>query len=207
MTARQAADDTAFIDALRRGDQSAYASLVDQHSSAMMRIAQSYVPSREVAEDVVQETWIAVIKGIDRFEGRSSLRTWLYSILVNLAKRRGVAENRESEKSLHAPTVSPERFEGPHGENPGHWKEHPSAFPLSPEGSVLSGELLQVVNEGLSELPQRQKLVVALRDVLGFDSDEVCELLDISLANQRVLLHRGRAVVRQRLEDYLVGQP
>ncbi|PJE02343.1 MAG: RNA polymerase subunit sigma-24 [Mycobacterium sp.] len=207
MTARRATDDTELLDALRRREHWAFARLVDQHTGPMLRIAQSYVPSREVAEDVVQETWIAVLKGIDRFEGRSALRTWLYSILVNLAKRRGVAESRESEKSERVHTVDPARFWGLDDATPGHWKEHPSPFPLTPEGSVLGGELLQVVNEGLSELPQRQKLVVALRDVLGFDSDEVCQLLDITLANQRVLLHRGRAVVRQRLEDYLVGQP
>lgn len=206
MTAKPAPDESVLVDALRRGDPQAFADLVDQHAGSMLRMARAYVPSHEAAEEVVQETWIAVIKGIGRFEGRASLRTWLYSILINVAKRRGAQEGREREKLSRATTVDPARFQGPDDPLPGHWREPPSPFPDTPEGSVLGEELLQVVTEGLGQLPQRQKMVVGLRDVLGFEAEEVCELLDLSIGNQRVLLHRGRALVRQRLEDYFGGQ-
>ena len=206
-----AADETALIAALRARDEAAFAALVDRHTPAMLRVARGYVRSREVAEEVVQETWIALLKGIDTFEGRSSLRTWLFTVMINIAKTRGIRERRGDDAEIAAftgGTVDPARFR-PAGERwAGHWKsaEDPSAFPDTPEGSVLGRELVDVARVELDKLPQRQREVVTLRDMLGFDSSEVCELLDISVGNQRVLLHRGRAVVRKALEDYLAGR-
>jgi RNA polymerase sigma-70 factor, ECF subfamily len=201
-------DETAVIAALRDGDESAFAQLVDKHTPSMLRVARGYVPSHEIAEEVVQETWIALVKGIGNFEGRSSLRTWLFTVMINIAKSRGVKERRESDAAVAAftgGTVDPARFREAGDPYPGHWKpdEVPSPFPETPEGSVLGRELVDVAQRELEKLPDRQRNVVTLRDMLGFESGEVCELLDISVANQRVLLHRGRAVLRAALEDYL----
>jgi RNA polymerase sigma-70 factor, ECF subfamily len=203
-----AVDESGLIAALRDGDQTVFAQLVDQHTPSMLRVARGYVPSREIAEEVVQETWIALIKGIAGFEGRSSLRTWLFSVMINIAKARGSRERRDADAAIAAytgGTVDPARFRGTDDPYPGHWKpdDVPSAFPDTPEGSVLGDELIAVTRRELDRLPERQRVVVTLRDMLGFDSTEVCELLDISTANQRVLLHRGRSAVRQVLENYL----
>jgi RNA polymerase sigma-70 factor (ECF subfamily) len=205
------ADETALIAALRARDEAAFAQLVDQHTPALLRVARGYVPSREIAEEVVQETWIALLKGIDNFEGRSSLRTWLFTVMINIAKTRGIRERRGDDAEIAAftgGTVDPARFR-PAGERwAGHWKsgEEPSPFPDTPEGSALGSELVDVARAELDKLPERQRQVVTLRDMLGFDSSEVCELLDISVVNQRVLLHRGRAAVRKALEDYLADR-
>ncbi len=201
-------DETETVAALRRGDESAFAMLVDQHTPAMLRVARGYVPTVEIAEEVVQEAWIALIKGIDRFEGRSSLRTWLFTVMINIAKTRGVRERRDADAAIAAytgATVDPARFRTGEDPWPGHRKAHavPAAFPDSPEGSVLGRELIDVASRELEKLPERQRMVVTMRDMLGFDSTEVCELLNLTLANQRVLLHRGRAAVRHALEDYL----
>jgi RNA polymerase sigma-70 factor (ECF subfamily) len=203
-----AVDETALLAALRDGDEAAFAQLVDQHAPSMLRVARGYVPSREIAEEVVQETWLALLKGIDNFEGRSSLRTWLFAVMINIAKSRGIRERRDADAAIVAFTggsVDPARFHAADDPNPGHWKqgEEPAPFPDTPEGSLLGNELVDVACRELDKLPDRQRMVVTLRDMLGFDSGEVCELLDISVANQRVLLHRGRAAVRQALENYL----
>jgi RNA polymerase sigma-70 factor, ECF subfamily len=203
-----AEDDGHVVAALRAGDEAAFARLVDRHAPSMLRVARGYVHTHELAEDVVQETWIALLKGIDKFEGRSSLRTWLFTVLINIAKTRGIRERRDVEVQMKAfigDTVSPARFRPAGDEWPGHWKpnEVPAPFPETPEGSLLGSELTAVALRGLDGLPERQRVVVTMRDLLGLDSDEVCKLLDISTANQRVLLHRGRAAVRQVLEDYL----
>ncbi len=201
-------DESALIAALRKGDEAVFAQLVDQHTPSLLRVARGYVSSHEIAEEVVQETWIALIKGIAKFEGRSSLRTWLFTVMINIAKARGIRERRDSDTAIAAftgGTVDPARFRDAGDPYPGHWKpdEVPSPFPETPEGSVLGGELVAVAQRELDKLPDRQRTVVALRDMLGFDSGEVCELLNISVANQRVLLHRGRAVLRAALENYL----
>jgi RNA polymerase sigma-70 factor (ECF subfamily) len=201
-------DETALVASLRAGDEIAFARLVDTQTPALLRVARTYVPSREIAEEVVQETWIALLKGIAGFEGRSSLRTWLFAVMINIAKARGVRERRDSDAAIAAftgGTVDPDRFRPAGDRWPGHWKQHeePAPFPDTPEGSVLGDELVAVARRELDKLPERQRIVVTLRDMLGFDSAEVCELLDISVANQRVLLHRGRAVVREVLEEYL----
>jgi len=205
---RTTGDEAALVAALKNGDEAAFVDLVDLHTPAMLRVARGYVPSREIAEEVVQETWIALLKGIGSFEARSSLRTWLFTILINTAKRRGVRERRDVDVAVLAftgGTVDPARFRGSDDPYPGHWlpSEVPAPFPDTPEGSVLSKELIALARRELDKLPERQRVVVTMRDMLGMDSAEVCELLNISVANQRVLLHRGRAAVRQVLEDYL----
>jgi RNA polymerase sigma-70 factor (ECF subfamily) len=201
-------DETALITALRARDEATFAELVDLHTPSMLRVARGYVPNGAIAEEVVQETWLALLKGIDAFEGRSSLRTWLFVVLINIAKSRGVRERRDADAAVTAftgGTVDPARFRAAGEEWSGHWREdqEPSPFPDTPEGSALGAELIAVAQLALEQLPERQRIVVTLRDMLGFDSGEVCDLLDITVANQRVLLHRGRAVVRHRLENYL----
>jgi RNA polymerase sigma-70 factor (ECF subfamily) len=202
-------DESVRIARLRDGDGTVFAQLVDRYTPAMLRVARGYVPTREIAEEVVQEAWIALLKGISKFEGRSSLRTWLFTVMINIAKQRGVRERRDADAEIAAftgGTVDPARFRPANDARwPGHWKDHqrPAPFPDTPEGSVLANELMSVTRRELDKLPERQRIVVSLRDMLGFDSREVCELLDISAANQRVLLHRGRAAVRQALENYL----
>jgi RNA polymerase sigma-70 factor (ECF subfamily) len=201
-------DETALVTALRAGDEAVFAELVDLHTPSLLRVARGYVPSAEIAEEVVQDTWIALLKGIDGFEGRSSLRTWLFTVMINIAKKRGVRERRDADIAVLAftgGTVDPARFRDAGDEWPGHWREHdePSSFPETPEGSALGDELMDIARGALEDLPERQRVVVTLRDMLGFDSGEVCEFLGISVANQRVLLHRGRAMVRNVLESYL----
>jgi len=208
----KAGDEEALVAALKDGNESAFAALVDRHTPTMLRVARGYVPSREIAEEVVQETWIALLKGIGSFEGRSSLRTWLFTVLINIAKRRGMRERRDADVAVMAftgGTVDPARFRGSDDPYPGHWlpNEVPSPFPDTPEGSVLGDELITLARRELDTLPERQRVVVTMRDMLGLDSAEVCELLEISVANQRVLLHRGRAAVRRVLEDYLRETP
>ena len=202
-------DEAVLIAALRDGDEAAFAHLVDQHAPSMLRVARGYVPSREIAEEVVEETWIALLKGISNFEGRSSLRTWLFTVMINIAKARGVRERRNFNAEIAAftgGTVDPALFRRPGQDWAGdwnNWEEYPRAFPESPEGSVLARELVAVTRAELERLQDGQRMVVTLRDMLGFDSAEVCRLLDISPVNQRVLLHRGRAAVRLVLESYL----
>lgn len=205
---RATSDEAALVAALKAGDEAAFAGLVDRHTPSMLRVARGYVRTHELAEEVVQEAWIGLLKGIGNFEGRSSLRTWLFTILINTAKARGVRERRNSDVEILAftgGTVDPARFRGDDDAYPGHWlpDEVPSPFPDTPEGSVLGSELVAVAQRELEKLPEKQRLVVTMRDMLDLDSAEVRELLDISIANQRVLLHRGRAAVRQVLEDYL----
>ncbi len=201
-------DDSTLVARLRDRDEAAFSALVDHYAPAMLRVARGYVASVETAEDVVQETWIAVMNGIAGFEARSSLRTWLFTVLINIAKKRGVRDRRivDTERTAAGATVDPDRFRPAEAPDwPGHWKDgrEPSPFPDTPEGSVLGRELMEVARCELDGLPERQRTVVSLRDLLGMDSAEVCQLLGISVANQRVLLHRGRAAVRQALEGYL----
>jgi RNA polymerase sigma-70 factor (ECF subfamily) len=199
-------DEADLVAALRAGDEAAFAGLVDLHTPAMLRVARGYVRTREIAEDVVQETWLALLKGIGAFEGRSSVRTWLFTVLVNIAKARGVRERRDVEVQVKAfGTVDPARFRDADDEWPGHWRTDavPEPFPDTPEGSVLGDELVALARSELDKLPERQRMVVTMRDLLDLDAAEVCALLGITAANQRVLLHRGRAAVRQALEDYV----
>jgi RNA polymerase sigma-70 factor (ECF subfamily) len=200
-----AVTDVELVQALRAGDERVFADLVDRYSPAMLAVARVHVASREVAEDVVQDTWLALLRGIDRFEGRARLRTWLFRVLVNIAKTRGVREKRTistDQLGSNAPTVSPDHFQAPTDRWPGHWTRFPDRWVESPEGSLLAGETLELVRRELARLPEQQRRVVALRDVDGYDSGEVCELLDLTAANQRVLLHRGRARLREALAGH-----
>jgi RNA polymerase sigma-70 factor, ECF subfamily len=202
-------NDSELVAALCEGDESAFATLIDRHSSAMVRVAQTYVRSRAVAEEVVQETWIAVMRGIDGFEGRSSLKTWIFRILTNLAMRRGEREQRSVPFSALAaaedtgePTVDPDRFlPADHALFPGHWAVMPTRWP-TPEEGLLAGETREVIAAAISELPDTQRTVIALRDVEGWTSEEVCTALEISAGNQRILLHRARSRVRNAIEEY-----
>ena len=198
--------DADLVAGLRAGAEATFALLLDAWSPGLLRTARAYVASVEAAEDVVQETWLAVIRGVDRFEGRSSLRTWVYRILINIAKTHGVKDSRTVAWSSLSdddagPTVDPGRFQGPDEPYPGHWRQSPDAWP-SPESEVVWREARAMVDAVLAELPHRQRVVITLRDVDGYSSEEVCSILDITAANQRVLLHRARAAVRRQLEDY-----
>jgi len=203
-------DDAAVVAALRRGDDAAFAALLDRYGPAMLRIASSRVPSRSIAEEVVADTWLAVLEGIDRFEGRSSLKTWIFRILVNTAITRARKEVRSVPASSLAgddeddgPTVDPRRFRGPHDQSPGGWLTPPASWTAVPEERLLGQEARGVIADALRTLPSRQAQVVALRDIEGWDAAEVAHALDLSEANQRVLLHRGRAKVRAALAAYL----
>ena len=205
--------DPELVAALRGGDDAAFAAVLDAWSSPMLRLARSFVSTHASAEEVVQDTWLAVVKSIEAFEGRSAFKTWVYRILVNTAKKRGTAEHRSvpwtslaPEGEDHGPTVDPARFQNRGGAYPGGWRQFPEAWP-TPESTALNLEIREVVAGVLDELPVRQRAVISLRDVADHSAEEVCELLQISAANQRVLLHRARAVVRERLADYLGTAP
>jgi RNA polymerase sigma-70 factor (ECF subfamily) len=200
-----------LLERLRAGDQAAFMELVDRHSGPMLRIAQLFVPSRAVAEEVVQETWVGVLRGLDGFEGRSSLRTWMFRILTNRAKTRGERESRTVPFSALASreaegdeaAVDADRFTRPEGGGPGFWAEPPRRWEDSPERSLQSAEAVELVHGAVEKLPTAQRLVITMRDLEGWPSVEVCNALEISETNQRVLLHRARSKVRAALEGYL----
>lgn len=206
--------DDQLVARLRDGDEAAFALVLDGWSGGLLRLARTFVSTEESAAEVVQETWLAMIEGIATFEGRSSLKTWVYRILTNTAKRRGTREHKVIPLSSHAagssadvtgaldgPTVEPARFRPAGDPFPGHWWELPAAWP-TPEQGVLGTEVRELLAAALEDLPDRQRAVIVMRDVEGYGSEEVCELLEISAANQRVLLHRARASVRGTLEEY-----
>jgi RNA polymerase sigma-70 factor (ECF subfamily) len=185
-----------LIERLRAGDENAFASLVDKYHRPMLQLASSFVPSRAVAEEVVQETWLGVIRGIDRFEARSSLKTWLFSILVNRARTAGGRERRGWTDSASAnPAVNPQRF-GPDGA----WSDPPAPWTDDVAERLHDREVGRRIRVAIDQLPDGPRQVVLLRDVHGLDSDEVCTMLGISQVNQRVLLHRGRSRLRSMLE-------
>ena len=208
---RSPASETVLVEAIRAGDEEAFVQLVRLHGPAMLRVARLHVPSRNIAEEVVQETWLAVITGIERFEGRSSLKTWLFRILVNRAHARASIEGRSvpfsalSDEELRDVELSVEadRFHGAGQRWGDHWTSSPERWTEFPEESLLLHETIEMVERAVSTLPPAQRTVVVLRDMIGFDADEVCEILGITAANQRVLLHRGRTKVRQALERHL----
>ena len=206
--------DAVLLEGLRAGDEAAFTELVDRYSSSMLRVARMYVPSQAVAEEVVQETWLGVLTGLERFEGRSSLKTWLFRILVNRARTRGERERRTvpfatlagREAEGEDPAVGPERFlPADHDRWPHHWASPPERWDESPERSLQSAETLRVVRDAIERLPPMQRLVISLRDLEGWDSEEVRNALDISETNQRVLLHRARSKVRTALEAYFTS--
>jgi RNA polymerase sigma-70 factor (ECF subfamily) len=202
--------DVDLVTQLRAGDESAIAQLVDQWSPAMLRVARSYVASPQSAEDVVQDAWLGMLNGLAKFEGRSSLRTWTFSILVNRARTRGAREARTLPQSPLDPRGGPNVADwaaGLHGEQAWSWSsiDTPSQWDTAPESVVLSKEALRQLDQALSALPPRQRKVVTMRDVCGMTASEVCAALGISPQNQRVLLHRARAILRLALAEYYRG--
>lgn len=194
--------DAALVARLRAGDQVAFAEIVRGWSPGMLRAARTYVRTHAAAEEVVQEAWLAVVRGLDGFEGRAMLRTWVFGILLNVARRRGRIEARAQDE-LSGPTVDPDRFRGDDDPYPGHWRADALPEESGPESALLAREVREVLRHALAELPERQRAVVELRDVHGLDAHEVCAVLDVTMVNQRVLLHRGRARLRSVLEDVL----
>jgi RNA polymerase sigma-70 factor, ECF subfamily len=196
---RDAADEDADLVArVRAGDEQAFVALASRHQSAMLRLARTYVSSTAVAEEVVQDTWLGVLRGLDSFAGRSSFRTWLMTILVNRARSTGVREHRNVAVEHPGPVVDRSRFDAS-----GAWMSPPRHWIEDSEERLLAQGLARPIQTALEELPPRQREVVVLRDVDGLSGREVCEALDISEANQRVLLHRGRSQLRQALEAEL----
>jgi len=209
--AREASpEDARLVQALREGNEAAFTSLVREYGPSMLRVASLYVRDRAAAEEVVQDAWLGVLKGIDRFEGRSSFKTWLYRILTNTAKTRGEREGRSVPFSALARaelepgerSVEPDRFL-PEGERWGnHWISSPRRFGDLPEERLLSGETMALARSAIDELPEVQRAVITMRDIAGYSSEEVCAELEISEGNQRVLLHRARTKVRIVLERH-----
>jgi RNA polymerase sigma-70 factor, ECF subfamily len=192
--------DADLLRRLRIGDEQAFVVLVERYNGSMLRIASSFVPSRAVAEEVVQDTWLAVLRGIDGFEGRSSLRTWVFSILVNRARSTGTREQRSIPVADAGPAVDGSRFG-----SDGRWSSPPEHWIEEAEDRLAAGKLADLLRSAMGDLPVRQREVVILRDVEGMSSEEVCEVLAISEGNQRVLLHRGRSKLRQVLETAMRG--
>jgi len=206
-------DEASLVRALQDGDEMVFSAVMDQYSGSLLRLAMAYVPSRAVAEEVVQETWMGVLEGIGRFEGRSSFKTWVFRILTNRAKTRGTRERRYEPFGLAG--VDSETDEGPsfedslfvaEGSGRGHWIDPPQGWePDTPERALLSKECRMAIEEAISGLPDNQRQVITLRDVEGVSAEEVCNILTISETNQRVLLHRARTKVRRVLDPYVRG--
>lgn len=205
------ADDAALVAALRRGDEAAFRALVQQHHSALLRLALVYVGSRASAEEVVQETWLGLLHSLERFQGRASLRTWLFRILVNQAKTRARREGRSLpfsdlwrfEDEPDQPSIDPARFRPAEDPWAGHWTSFPQRWDHLPEQRLLARETQEQIADALRALSPAQQAVLTLRDIEGWSSPEVCNVLGVSATHQRVLLHRARARVRQALETYL----
>jgi RNA polymerase sigma-70 factor (ECF subfamily) len=201
--------DAPLLAALREGDERAFTTLVTRYHSSLKRVARAYVSTDAVADEVVQETWLAVIDGLDRFEERSTLKTWIFHILTNKAKTRGVRERRSvpfaslaTDAPSDEPTVSPDRFQRQGDAWPGHWAQPPRPWE-DPERRLSSLEARDELRAAIAALPSVQQTVLTLRDVEGLEADEVCRLLDLTPGNQRVILHRARARVRAALEAYM----
>jgi RNA polymerase sigma-70 factor (ECF subfamily) len=202
------ASEAERLDALRAGDEEAFATLVREYHASLVRVARMYVSTLAAAEEVAQETWLAVLNGLSRFESRSSLKTWIFRILTNIAKTRAVRDGRTLPFSaLQDPARVPEaavdadRFLDPeHPRWPGHWALKPEPWP---EEALVAGETRERLAEAIEALPATQRAVISLRDVEGWTSEEVRNALDLSETNQRVLLHRARSKVRAALESYL----
>jgi RNA polymerase sigma-70 factor, ECF subfamily len=205
---RMAVADEHALAALRAGDERAFRDLFARSYPMMKRVARAYVASDAVAEEIVQETWMAIVTGLDRFEGRSALGTWIFSILTNQAKTHSAREKRALPFSCVAsgeaeePSVDPDRFQKDDDAWPGHWATPPRPW-QKPERRLLSLEARDHLKAALAQLPDRQRLIVGLRDIEGHSAEEVCDLLGLSPENQRVLLHRGRSRLRAVLEEYL----
>lgn len=210
---RSERDDATVIQALRRGDERTFSCLVDQHHAGLRRVALLYIANRALADEVVQDTWLGVIQGIRAFEGRSSLKTWIYRILINRAKSRAVREGRgaafarlEAERAATGGVEPANRFHpATHPTRPGDWAERPADPVTSPERRLLARETRQHLQSAIEGLPEHQRMVLILRDVEGRSTEEVCHALGFQETNARVLLHRARARVRAALAPYLEG--
>lgn len=202
--------DAGLLAALRQGDEAAFARVVTDWSPAMLRLARCHVSTEASAEEVVQEAWIGTLRGLNGFEGRSALRTWVLRIVVNVAKTRGEKERRTRPFSAvdpcAGPTVDPALFRPAGEQYAGGWWSFPGGWPPTPEGEALSGELQDVLRAALDLLPDSQRAVMTLRDVDGYDAAETCEILGLTPGNQRVLLHRARASVRSKIAAYFAGR-
>jgi RNA polymerase sigma-70 factor (ECF subfamily) len=205
-------DEDSVIASLRTGDETAFTLVVETYHARLMRVAAAYVGDPAVAEEVVQETWVRVLRSIDRFEARSTLKTWIFRILVNTALNWLTRERRSTpfsrlagEEADSQSAVEPERFQPADALWPGHWNSFPASWSTTPETRLLSRETLQHIRAAIEDLPAGQKAVITLRDLEGWSADEVCNALQISESNQRVLLHRGRSRVRRALERYFTG--
>jgi len=203
----EGSEDARLVEELRRGKEEAFLALVQRHQASMLRVASTFVSTTAVAEEVVQETWLGVLHGLDGFQGRSSLRSWIFGILANCARSRGTRESRSAPFSSFAgpgedePAVDPSRFLGAdHPRWPGHWATPPEQWA---EEKLATKETLEFVRRAIADLPPVQRQVITLRDVEGWTSAETCEALGISEANQRVLLHRARSKVRGRVEQFM----
>ena len=201
-------EDLALVALLHSGDEAAFMLLVEQHQGPMLRLARMYVSSQAVAEEVVQDAWLGILKGLARFEGRSSLRTWMYRILANIAKTRGQREGRSLPFSSlveddAAPAVADSWFRPPGDQSSDHWSSVPNDWRGIPEDRLLAAETIRVIGEAIESLPATQAEVIRLRDVLGWSSEDVRNALDVSETNQRVLLHRARSRVRRAVDEYL----
>ena len=207
-------DERTLVAALRRGEEAAFVALVDRYGGTLLRLARTFVRDRAVAEEVVQETWLAILDGIDRYEGRSSLKTWIFQILSNRARTRAVREQRSapfsalrSDGEHDEAAVDADRFCGEGHRWVGHWAAAPSDWSRLPEERLLSQETLALVHEAIRQLPRRQADVIVLRDVEGWQPAEVCAALGVTDGNQRILLHRARGKVRAALERYVAEEP
>ena len=204
-------DDLDLVARLRRRDESAFRELIERYHMSLVRLAREYVSTQQAAEDAAQETWLGVLQGIDRFEGRSSLRTWIFRILMNRARTRAVREGRSVPFAALAgpdagddePSVEAERFISAGNQFAGHWSAFPHSWETVPEERLLALETRARIQRAIDALPAGQRAVISLRDVEGWDAPEVCNILEISETNQRVLLHRARSRVRRELEDWL----
>ncbi len=205
-------DEERVVVALRRGDEAAFAALVDRHHASLIRVARMYVASVAAAEEVAQETWLGVLQGLEGFQGRCTLKAWIFSILTNIAKSRGARDKRMlpmsslvSDEEAAGPSVDPSRFNpDEHPRWPGHWAEPPEAWQ---EDELVGRETLAAIRAAIEALPPAQRAVMTMRDVEGLDSAETCQVLGLSEGNQRVLLHRARSKVRKALESYLGEGP
>jgi RNA polymerase sigma-70 factor (ECF subfamily) len=208
MDAKQ--EELALLDLLRQRDETAFTQLVEKYHTSLVRLARLLVQNEAVAEEISQETWLAVLQGVDGFEGRSSLKTWIFTILTNKARTRSRRENRSlvfsdlSDSDFDSPTVSPERFKDVSaGVSADHWAHGPASWEAIPEEMLLSAETMALIRGTIDQLPENQRAVITLRDMEEIASQEICNILGISETNQRVLLHRARTRVRAALEEYL----
>jgi RNA polymerase sigma-70 factor, ECF subfamily len=201
-------EDVALLQRLRERDERAFDEIVRSWSPIMLRVARGFVSTDASAQEVVQEAWLGVIRGLDRFEGRSSLKTWILRIVVNTARTRGVREARSvpltALEGEGQPAVDPRRFRGPEDRYTGGWKVFPGNWHRLPDDTLHQREALNVIVATIAALPPAQRAVIRMRDVEGCSPEEVCAALDVSEGNQRVLLHRARSRVRAALEEHLL---